>query len=256
MSYEIESNFSKLLKHFYYFWSAVLWRKTKLSFYYALLWLCPPLSSLTPPCSASRQERRLGRCSQLWISLPGRGPAHVLLVRAGSVAPPDGKGVWKVGSLAPRPVSILTGLSVYERVKFLTVYASWVLGVCLLVWAVRRLGCTACVGEIFTVVWTCAKWRGGDGLEILKSSRLFFSWTRGRSLLRWNNKTNSKACELWSQIQGWTDWISQSHLRGSSPPRGDFTCLSPLCSFIPSPKDLALSSHCSKLSVPCWVTLC
>ena len=58
--------------------------------------------------------------------------------------------------------------------KFLTVYASWVLGVCLLVWAVRRLGCTACVGEIFTVVWTCAKWRGGDGLEILKSSRLFF----------------------------------------------------------------------------------
>ena len=140
--------------------------------------------------------------------------------------------------------------------KFLTVYASWVLGVCLLVWAVRRLGCTACVGEIFTVVWTCAKWRGGDGLEILKSSRLFFSWTRGRSLLRWNNKTNSKACELWSQIQGWTDWISQSHLRGSSPPRGDFTCLSPLCSFIPSPKDLALSSHCSKLSVPCWVTLC
>ena len=89
-----------------------------------------------------------------------------------------------------------------------------------------------------------------------KKQQTFFSWTRGRSLLRWNNKTNSKACELWSQIQGWTDWISQSHLRGSSPPRGDFTCLSPLCSFIPSPKDLALSSHCSKLSVPCWVTLC
>ena len=34
MSYEIESNFSKLPKHFYYFWWAMIWRKTKLSFYY------------------------------------------------------------------------------------------------------------------------------------------------------------------------------------------------------------------------------
>lgn len=34
VSHEIESNFSKLLKHFCYFWSAMLWRKTKLSFYY------------------------------------------------------------------------------------------------------------------------------------------------------------------------------------------------------------------------------